>query len=253
MRTMLQAMAALLVLSWVLCVPVASALEPAGSKAELYKRAQENLLRMKTAAADEIRRLEKEIAKCDQTVARADEIIRQARAQSKGPAEQVGQQARTRALEAKKKNEAARAAAELNRKRADEAFKTINSLLAKESPEALLPKADCAALLKDWQNDPARRASQDCECFDPERPPVCVAKGAKMAVKTEGVYWFGYTVEIQSMTGGQRTDEDSYLGTHKTFDEARRACVEYARIKALGRGDHVQEEAKCVLWSGPQP
>lgn len=250
----MRSMAAFLILSWVFCIPAAAAAEPAdGSRVALYMRAQENLLKMKAAAVGEIQRLDREIAKCDQTIAKAEAIIGQARAQGKGQAEQIGQQARTRALEARKKNEAARAAAELNRKRADEAFKTINSLLAKESPEALLPKADCAALLKDWQNDPARRAAQDCACIDRERPPICVAKGEKPAVKTEGVYWFKYTVEILSMTGGERTDEDSYLGTHKTFDEARRACVEYARIKALGRGEHVLEEAKCELWSGPQP
>ena len=247
-----RSLAALLLLSCLLCPAAASAFEPAGSKAELYRRAQENLLRMKTEAAEEIRRLEREIAKCDQTAARAGEIIQQARAQGKSQAEQVGQQARTRALEAKKRNESALAAARTKEKRVAEAFRTVTSLLAKETSDQPVAKVDCAALLKDRLNDPARKASEDCECYDPERPPVCAAKGEKLPAKPEGVYWFGSSAEVMDLTGSSMQVEDIYMGTHKSLSEAQKACVEAARIKALSRGQHVQGEVDCLLWSSPR-
>jgi hypothetical protein len=156
-------------------------------------------------------------------------------------------------LEEKKKNQAARAAAEAQLKRADAAFKTVTSLLAQEISDQHVVKVDCTVLLKDWLNDPARKASQDCECFDPESPPVCAAKGTKMPAKPEGVYWFGYSMEVMDMTGSSKQVEDNYMGMHRSLGEAQKACVEAARTKALSRGEHVQGEPDCLLWSSPQP
>lgn len=250
---MMRPIASFLLLIFLLCVPAAYAAETAdGSRAALYKRAQENLLRMKNTASGEIQRLEREIVKCDQNAARAGEIIAQARAQGKSQAEQVGQQARTRALEAKKRNEAVLAKARMQLKRASAAFTTVTSLLAKEISDQPIEKVDCAALLRDWQNDPVRKASQDCECFDPRSAPVCVARGEKMPAKPEGTYWFGYAMEVMDLTGSSKQVEGNYMGTHKSLSEAQAACLETARTQALARGEHVQGEVECLLWSSPR-
>jgi hypothetical protein len=70
----------------------------------------------------------------------------------------------------------------------------------------------------------------------------------------EGGYQFNYYLVTYTMAGGaSKENTDSYLGTHKSFDEAKRACMETARIKALARGELPAEEAQCELVSQPPP
>jgi hypothetical protein len=218
---------------------------------ELLTTAMDNLLKMKTDAAAEIRKLDRDIDQNNRTIAKAEDIIRQAQAKGNADAERIGRDARDRSLQARKKNEASRIDADRRLQRADEALVTVKDLLARKTADSPPPKVNCEARLKDWRNDPAWRASQDCQCMDRERPPVCVPKGTKMPELREGVYQFNYLLNTLTMTGGSKENTDVYMGTHKTFDEARRACMESARIKALARGELPSEEAQCELASGP--
>jgi hypothetical protein len=244
---MIRAIAVLLTLSF-LFMPAVSA---AGPTPELLAGAMENLLKMKTDSADEIRNLDRDIEQNNRTIAKAEDIIRQARAKGNAEAEQIGRDARDRSLQAKKKNEAARVDVGRRLQRIDESLATVKGLLARETADASPSKVDCAARLKEWRDDPARRASEDCECFDRERPPMCVPKGTKMPEMREGVYQFNYSLVTYTMTKATKENTGPYMATHKTYDEARRACIDYARIKALARGELPAEEAQCELVSQP--
>ena len=111
--SMIRAIAVLLTLSFIF-MPAARAADPTEAmKLEHLVGTYEKLAKMKADATDEIRRLDRAIEQNNRTIAKAEDIIRQAQAQGKGDAEQIGRQARSKALEAKRKNEAARAAAEM--------------------------------------------------------------------------------------------------------------------------------------------
>jgi len=231
-----RAIAALLTLGFLFMPAIAGAAPPEAMKTENLVGTYEKLVKMKADAADEIRRLDRAIEQNNRTIAKTEDIIRQAQAQGKGDAEQIGRQARSKALEAKRKNEAARAAAEMRSKRADDALRTVSSLMA--SPDGTVPKIDCAALLRRWQNDPARKASQDCECFDPERPPMCVSKGTKMPELKEGGYSFYWILDFRTAEGQMNITDGSHSGKYKTYDAALRGCQDEAR-RALDPIDHV--------------
>ena len=231
-----RAIAALLTLGLLFMPAIAGAAPPEAMKTENLVGTYEKLVKMKADAADEIRRLDRAIEQNNRTIAKTEDIIRQAQAQGKGDAEQIGRQARSKALEAKRKNEAARAAAEMRSKRADDALRTVSSLMA--SPDGTVPKIDCAALLRRWQNDPARKASQDCECFDPERPPMCVSKGTKMPELKEGGYSFYWILDFRTAEGQMNITDGSHSGKYKTYDAALRGCQDEAR-RALDPIDHV--------------
>jgi hypothetical protein len=248
---MIRAIAVLLTLSFFFAPAVCAADPTEAMTPELLATAMDNLLKMKADAAAEIRKLDRDIDQNNRTIAKAEDIIRQAQAKGNAEAERIGRDARDRSLQAKQKNEAARTDAGRRLQRIDEALATVKDLLARKTADSPPPRVNCEARLRDWRNDPARKASQDCQCIDRERPPVCVPKGTKMPEMREGVYWFRYTMQTQGMTGAAKDVEDTYMGTHKTFDEARRACVETARIKALARGELPMEEAKCELVSQP--
>jgi hypothetical protein len=249
--SMIRAIAVLLTLSF-LFMPAARAADPTEAMtAELLTTSMDNLLKMKTDAAAEIRKLDRDIDQNNRTIAKAEDIIRQAQAKGNADAEQIGRDARDRSLQARKKNEAARTDVGRRLQRIDEALATVKDLLARKTADSPPPKVNCEARLKDWRNDPAWRASQDCQCFDRERPPVCVPKGTKMPEMREGIYQFNYFLVTYTMTGATKENTDAYMGTHKSFDEAKRACMETARIKALARGELPSEEAQCELASGP--
>ncbi|MGE5844080.1 MAG: hypothetical protein ACM32K_04185, partial [Syntrophaceae bacterium] len=231
-----RAIAAFLTLGFLFMPAVSGAASPEAMKTENLVGTYEKLVKMKADAADEIRRLDRAIEQNNRTIAKTEDIIRQAQAQGKGDAEQIGRQARSKALEAKRKNEAARAAAEMRGKRADDALRTVSSLMA--SPDGTVPKVDCAALLRRWQNDPARKASQDCECFDPERPPMCVSKGTKMPELKEGGYSFYWILDFRTAEGQMNITDGSHSGKYKTYDAALRGCQDEAR-RALDPIDHV--------------
>jgi TolA-binding protein len=231
-----RAIAALLTLGFLFVPAVSGAAPPEAMKTENLVGTYEKLVKMKADAADEIRRLDRAIEQNNRTIAKTEDIIRQAQTQGKGDAEQIGRQARSKALEAKRKNEAARAAAEMRSKRADDALRTVSSLMA--SPDGTVPRVDCAALLSRWQNDPARKASQDCECFDPERPPMCVSKGTKMPGLKEGGYSFYWILEFRTAEGQMNITDGSHSGKYKTYDAALRDCQDEAR-RALDPIDHV--------------
>jgi len=231
-----RAIAALLTLGFLFMPAIAGAAPPEAMKTENLVGTYEKLVKMKADAADEIRRLDRAIEQNNRTIAKTEDIVRQAQAQGKGDAEQIGRQARSKALEAKRKNEAARAAAEMRSKRADDALRTVSSLMA--SPDGTVPKIDCAALLRRWQNDPARKASQDCECFDPERPPMCVSKGTKMPELKEGGYSFYWILDFRTAEGQMNITDGSHSGKYKTYDAALRGCQDEAR-RALDPIDHV--------------
>lgn len=233
----------------VFVIPASAAEQADAGGRELHVRTWERLIQIRAEAAEDVRRRDLEIERCDQVVAKADEIIRRARAQGETKAEQLGLQARSAALEAKKKNHAARAAAILTVQRADRALVSTRTLLLKDAHEPQ-PKVDCVALLRQRQNDPVKSAEQDCVCIDNERPPLCVRKGGKMPERGDGNYWFQYAMEVQTLTGGQKLIEDYYMGTHKTLDEAKRACLQSARAKALGRGEQPLGEPECALVWG---
>jgi hypothetical protein len=249
--SMIRSIAVLLTLSLFFMPAVFAAGPPEAMTPELLTTAMDNLLKMKTDAAAEIRKLDRDIDQNNRTIAKAEDIIRQAQAKGNADAERIGRDARDRSLQARKKNEASRIDADRRLQRADEALVTVKDLLARKTADSPPPKVNCEARLKDWRNDPAWRASQDCQCMDRERPPVCVPKGTKMPELREGVYQFNYLLNTLTMTGGSKENTDVYMGTHKTFDEARRACMESARIKALARGELPSEEAQCELASGP--
>jgi hypothetical protein len=249
--SMIRAIAVLLTLSLFFMPAVFAAGPPEAMTPELLTTAMDNLLKMKTDAAAEIRKLDRDIDQNNRTIAKAEDILRQAQAKGNADAERIGRDARDRSLQARKKNEASRIDADRRLQRADEALVTVKDLLARKTADSPPPKVNCEARLKDWRNDPAWRASQDCQCMDRERPPVCVPKGTKMPELREGVYQFNYLLNTLTMTGGSKENTDVYMGTHKTFDEARRACMESARIKALARGELPSEEAQCELASGP--
>ncbi len=210
----------------------------------------EKLVTMRAAALRDIERLDRAIEQNNRSITKIDDIIRQAQAGGNAEAENVGRQARTKALEAKKKNEAARAAAEMRRKRADEALRTVTALLEKAASEGEPLKVDCAALLKRWKDDPARRASQDCECFHPERPPMCVPKGTKMPEVKEGSYAFYWLIEIRTSEGSMNVNDGMHTGKYKTSDEAIRGCEDEAR-KTVSPPDHVANVV-CVPTMWPQ-
>jgi len=249
--SMIRAIAVLLALSFFFMPAVSAAGSTEPMTPELLAGAMEKLLKMKTDAADEIRRLDRAIEQNNRTIANAQNIIQQAQAKGNPEAERIGREARDRSLQAKQKNEASRIDAGRRLQRADEALVTVKDLLARKTADSPPPKVNCEARLKDWRNDPAWRASQDCQCMDRERPPICVPKGAKMPEMREGVYQFNYLLNTLTMTGASKENTDVYMGTHKTFDEARRACMESARIKALARGELPMEEATCELASQP--
>jgi hypothetical protein len=236
--SMIRSIAVLLTLSLLFMPAVSAAGPPESMTPEHLAGTYEKLVKMKADATDEIGRLDRAIEQNNRTIAKAEDIIRQAQSQGKSDAEQIGSQARSKALEAKKKNEAARAAAETRRKRADDAMRTVNSLMAKASPDGTVPKVDCAALIRRWQNDPTRKASQDCECFDPERPPMCVPKGTKMPELKEGVYSFYWIIDFRTAEGQMNITDGSHTGKYKTYDAALRGCQDEAR-RALDPIDHV--------------
>ena len=212
----------------------------------------EKLVTMRAAALRDIERLDRAIEQNNRSIAKSEDIIRQAQAKGNAEAERIARQARSQALEAKRKNEAARAAAEMRRKRADEALQTVNALLAKASDDGVPFKVDCAALLKRWQDDPARRASQDCECFHPERAPMCVPKGTKMPEIREGSYAFYWIVEIRTSVGTMNVNDGMHTGKYRTSDEAIRGCEDDAR-RTVSPPDHVANVV-CVptMWPGPE-
>jgi len=233
---MVRAIAVLLTLSFLFMPAVAGAAPPEAMKTENLVGTYEKLVKMKADAADEIRRLDRAIEQNDRTITKTEDIIRQAQAKGNAEAERIGRHARDKALEAKRKNVAARAAAETRSKRADDALRTVSSLMV--SPDGTVPKVDCAALLRRWQNDPARKASQDCECFDPERPPMCVSKGTKMPELKEGGYSFYWILEFHTAEGQMNITDGSHTGKYKTYDAALRGCQDEAR-RALDPIDHV--------------
>jgi hypothetical protein len=249
---MIRAIAVLLTLSFFFAPAVCAADPTEAMTPELLATAMDNLLKMKADAAAEIRKLERDIDQNNRTIAKAEDIVRQAQAKGNAEAERIGRDARDRSLQARKKNEAARIDVGRRLQRIDETLATVKVLLARKTADTPLPKVNCAARLRDWQNDPAWRASQDCQCIDRERLPVCVPKGTKMPELRVGIYQFKYSLQTQTLTGASQENTDSYMGTHKTFDEARRACMEMARIKALARGELPMEEAICELISEPQ-
>lgn len=233
---MIRAIAVLLTLSFFFMPAVSAAGPPESMTPEHLAGTYDKLMKMKADATEEIGRLDRAIEQNDRTIVKAEDIIRQAQAQGKAEAEQIGRQARSKALEAKKKNVAARAAAGTREKRADDALRTVSSLMA--SPDGTVPKLDCAALLRRWQSDPARKASQDCECFDPERPPMCVPKGTKMPELKEGAYTFYWILEFRTAEGQMNITDGSHTGKYKTYDAALRGCQDDAR-RALDPIDHV--------------
>jgi hypothetical protein len=233
---MIRCITLLLVLSLLIAPAVHGAGTPEAMKPEHLVGTYEKLLKMKADAGDEIRRLDRAIEQNNRTIAKAEDIIRQAQAQGKGDAEQIGRQARGKALEAKRKNETARAAAEMRSKRADDALRTVSSLMA--SPDGTVPKIDCAAWLREWEQDPSRKASRECECFDPERPPRCVPKGTKMPELKEGAYSFYWILDFRTAEGQMNITDGSHTGKYKTYDAALRGCQDEAR-RALDPIDHV--------------
>jgi hypothetical protein len=248
---MIRAIAVLLTLS-LLFMPAAHAADPTEAMTpELLTTAMDNLLKMKNDAAAEIQKLDRDIDQNNRTIAKAEDIIRQAQAKGNAEAERIGRDARDRSLQARKKNEAARIDVGRRLQRIDEALATVKELLARKTADSPPPKVNCEARLRDWRNDAAWSASQDCQCFERERPPVCVPKGTKMPEMREGVYQFNYFLVTLTMTGASKENTDAYMGTHKSFDEAKRACMETARIRALARGELPSEEAQCELTSGP--
>ena len=235
---MIRAIAVLLTLSLFFMPAVFAAGPPEAMTPEHLAGTFEKLVKMKADAIDEIGRLNRAIEQNNRTIAKAEDIIRQAQSQGKSDAEQIGRQARSKAMEAKKKNEAARAAAETRRKRADDAMQTVNSLMAKASPDGTVPKVNCAAMIRRWQNDSTRKASQDCNCFDPERPPMCVPKGTKMPELKEGAYSFYWLLEFRTAEGQMNITDGSHTGKYKTYDAALRDCKDEAR-RAIDPIDHV--------------
>jgi hypothetical protein len=247
---MIRSISAVLTLSLLFMPAVCAAGPPETMTPEHLAGTYEKLMRMKADATDEIGRLDRAIEQNNRTIVKAEDIIRQAQAQGKSDAEQIGRQARNKALEAKKKNEAARAAAEMRRKRADDAVKTVTALLAKESSDATPRKVDCAALLREWEKDPARKASQDCECIEPERPPRCVPKGTKMPELKEGTYSFYWILEFRNSEGQMNMTDGSHSGRYKTYDAALRGCQDEAR-RAIEPTDHVANLV-CIPTMWPE-
>jgi hypothetical protein len=247
---MIRLYAVLLALSFLIMPATLCAGTPEGMKPEHLATTYEKLAKMKADAAEEIQRLDRAIEQNNRTIAKAEDIIRQAQSQGKGEAEQIGRQARSKALEAKKKNEAARAAAETRRKRADDALRTVNSLMAKASPEGTIPKVDCNAMLSEWKNDPSKRDSRDCECFDPERPPRCVPKGTKMPELKDGAYSFYWVLDYRTSEGQMNITDGSHTGKYRTYDEALRGCQDDAR-RAIDPVDHVVNLV-CIPTVWPQ-
>jgi len=248
---MVRSLALPLILILIFTSAASHAGDPVTTDSKLLAAAMENLLKMKTDTSADIQKLDRDIEQNSRTIAKAEDIIRQAQAKGNAEAERVGRDARDRSLQAKKKNEAARADAGKRLQRIDEALATVTARLARETADAAPSKVNCATLLNEWRNDPARKAAQDCECFDRERPPMCVPKGTKMPEMREGVYQFNYFLVTYTMTGATKENTDSYMGTHRTFDEAKRACLETASIKALARGELPAEEAQCEMISQP--
>jgi hypothetical protein len=236
--SMIRSIAVLLTLSLFFMPAVFAAGPPEAMTPEHLAGTYEKLVKMKAGATDEIRSLDRAIEQNNRTIAKSEDLIRKAQAKGNAEAEQIGRQAQSKALEAKKKNEAARAAAETRRKRADDAMQTVNSLMAKASPDGTVPKVDCAALIRRWQNDPTRKALQDCECFDPERPPMCVPKGTKMPELKEEVYSFYWIIDFRTAEGQMNITDGSHTGKYKTYDAALRGCQDEAR-RALDPIDQV--------------
>jgi len=242
---------ALLFLLNLLVAPVAlSADTPVAMTPGHLAGTSEKLVTMRAAAQRDIERLDRAIEQNNRSIAKIDDLIRQAQARGNAEAEKVARQARSQALETKRKNEAARAAAELRRKRADEALQSVTALMAKATSDGVPFRVDCAALLKRWQDDPARKASQDCECFHPERPPMCVPKGTKMPEVKEGSYAFYWIIEIRTSEGGLNINDGMHTGKYKTSDDAIRGCEDDAR-GTVDPPDHVANVV-CVPTMWPQ-
>ena len=247
---MIRAIAVLLTLSFIFMPAVCAAGPPEAMTPGHLAGTSEKLVTMRAAALRDIERLDRAIEQNSRSIARSEDILRQAQAKGNAEAERVAGQARSQAMETKRKNEAARAAAELRRKRADEALQTVNALLAKASSDGVPFKVDCAALLKRWQADPARKASQDCECFHPERAPMCVPKGTKMPEVKEGSYAFYWIIEIRTSEGSLNVNDGMHTGKYKTSDEAIRGCEDDAR-GTVDPPDHVANVV-CVPTMWPQ-
>ena len=247
---MFRSCAVLFLLSLLLAPVALSADTPEAMTPGHLAGTSEKLVTMRAAALRDIERLDRAIEQNSRSIARSDDILRQAQARGNAEAERVARQARSQAMETKRKNEAARAAAELRRKRADEALQTLNALLAKASSDGVPFKVDCAALLKRWLADPARKASQDCECFHPERAPMCVPRGTKMPEVKEGSYAFYWIIEIRTSEGSLNINDGMHAGKYKTSDEAIRGCEDNAR-GTVYPPDHVANVV-CVPTMWPQ-
>ena len=247
---MIRSITLLLVLGLLIAPAALSADTPAAMMPGHLAGTSEKLVTMRDAASRDIERLDRAIEQNNRSIAKIDDILRQAQAQGKAEAEKVAHQARSQALETRRKNEAARAAAELRRKRADEALLSVTALLEKASSEGIPSKVDCAALLKRWQADPARKASQDCECFHPERPPMCVPKGTKMPEIKEGSYAFYWLIEIRTSEGSLNINDGMHTGKYRTSDDAIRGCEDDAR-RSLDALDRVANIV-CVPTMWPQ-
>jgi len=250
---MIRAIAVLLALGILFVPAVFSAGPPEAMRPEHLAGTSEKLVTMRAAAQRDVERLDRAIEQNNRSIAKIDGILRQAQAENNTEAGNVARQARSKALETKKKNEAARAAAELRRKRADEALQSVTALMAQATSDGVPFRVDCAALLKRWQDDPARKATQDCECFHPERPPMCVPKGTKMPEVKEGSYAFYWIIEIRTSEGSLNINDGMHTGKYKTSDEAIRGCEDDAR-GTVDPPDHVANVV-CVptMWpQGPQ-
>ncbi len=141
---MIRAVVVMLTLS-LFFMPAVSAAEPTP---ELLAGAMDKLLKMKTETAGEIQKLDRAIEQNNRTIAKAEDILRQAQAKGNAEAERIGRDARSKALDARGKNEAARIVAVRRLQRADEALATVKDRLARETADSPPPKINCEARLK---------------------------------------------------------------------------------------------------------
>lgn len=116
--------------------------------------------------------------------------------------------------------------------------------------ETGLPKIDCDSLLKEWRNDPARKAAEDCRCLASDRPPVCVQKGGKMPEVKEGGYAFHWMIEIRTSDGHIKFNDGTHSGRYRSPGEAVKGCEEEARASAEML-DHVASLV-CIPTMWPQ-
>jgi len=96
-----------------------------------------------------------------------------------------------------------------------------------------VPKINCQEALKYLNSD-------EYYCKWPDRPPVRKMGGQEVADK-EKSYEFNYTGEVQTMSGNIISIEGDYSGMHKSYDEAVKACENYAKThqKMLSPADHI--------------